>query len=189
MSDRSVTGGGESPEQRRPPASRSKGGTPQNPAPEPSSSRGHPGARLLPAHSGGPCCGRTSPCASADTAPVYTCATDRARLHASCPPGAGFTVASPTVGICLSRVSEGPTLRDPDMDAPSIKAPRGLICPCWTDEVGPAGMAASPTLPLCLPLPIRQLSPSRLLHTCFCPLFSSLAKSPRLLWSLTSYFN
>lgn len=62
-----------------------------------------------------------------------------------------------------------------------INTPRELICPGWISEVGPAGTITSPTHPLVYPSPFK--------HTCFCPLFSSLAKSPRLLWSLTSCFN
>lgn len=134
----------------------------------------HLWAPLLPGRSGAPCCGWTRPTPSA---------------------GAHSHVCTCTTATDLSSLTQVPHSHPgsewplPWISSREHEHTQGADLSSWTNEVGPAGTAISPTPCLCLPLPIQQLPPSPLLHTCFCPLFSTLAKSPRLLWSLTSCFN
>ena len=180
LANTTVSGRELSAEQRRPPDSGRKGKSHQHPALELAPQGAHPWAPLLCGHSGGPQCGWTRPAPSAGTrSRVYTGATDLSTLTHILP-------SKGQVHSCLFHLGYLEPHRTPEADLWSINT---QICPGWTREVGPAGTTASRTPCFCLRFPIQQPSPSSLIAQVSALCFSSPAKSPGVLWSLTSYFN
>lgn len=131
------SGGRESLEQRKSPVSRSKEGLTTTP-PQNRSTRGaHPRVPLLPGHSGGPCCGRTCPHRLQAHGPMCT--------HVS-------QATARTHGLPCGRRVHG-RARLSGVGVGSNNAPRGLICPCWANEVGRAGPPPPPPHPFVYPFP------------------------------------